>query len=212
MNQAHSNTATSRSMRWLAVVAWLLLWLGPPAARCQAASPATISGRTVAQYRALLDDPDRVIRLLAIKSLGAFGESAGDAIRASLDHQDAAMRYTAAVHLGRIGGKPLSLAEERLTELAAEKKSLAVQMAASYALCELGKTEQHLPLLVESLTYPERGMACSAAELIGRLGPDAIDAVGPLEAAYAKNRPGVKGGDYHIGGATKNALRKIRGE
>lgn len=173
-------------------------------------SPATVSGRTIDEYAALLDDTDRVVRLRAIKSLGAFGVDAGDAIRKGLEHDDAAMRYTAAVHLGRIGGKPLELAAARLAKLAADKKSHAVRMAASYALCETGNTAEHLPLLIESLSYPERGMACCAAELLGRLGPDAEAAIEPLEAAYAKHAPGTQGGDYHIGGAAKNALRKIR--
>ena len=32
-----------------------------------------------------------------------------------------------------------------------------------------------------TLKYPERGMACSAAELIGEIGPTAINAAGALE-------------------------------
>jgi HEAT repeat protein len=180
--------------------------------RCPAEAPQTISGRTIAQYASQLTDADRVVRLRAIKSLGAFGNEAGEAIELALDHEDAAMRYTAAVHLGRIGGAPLSRAGQRLAVLATDKTSHAVRMAASFALCKAGKTEQHLPLLIESLSYPERGMACSAAELIGRLGPDAIAAEGRLEDVYAKHRPGTKGGDYHIGGAAKNALRKIQNQ
>ena len=186
--------------------------LGLAQTRAGGEDPTTIAGRTVAQYAALLDDPDRVVRLRAIKSLGAFGLSAGEAIQKTLDHEDAAMRFTAAVHLGRIGGQPLSDAKERLSELAQDESSHAVRMAACYALCETGEIKDHLPLLTESLSYPERGMACTAAELIGRLGSDAKAAVKPLEAAYEKHRPGAKGGDYHIGGAAKNALRKIRGE
>ena len=74
----------------------------------------------------------------------------------------------------------------------------------------LRQRSEDLPLLVETLAYPERGTACSAAELIGRIGPDAAAAIAPLEAAYSKHRPGAKGGDYHIGGAALNALRKLR--
>ncbi len=189
-----------------------LLILALTAMRCPADAPTTIAGRTIADYATQLEDPDRVVRLRAIRSLGAFGPDASDAIRTALDHDDAAMRYIAAVQLGRIGGKPLELAEDRLLELTTDERSQAVQMAASYALCEAGKAEQHLPRLIESLSYPERGMACSAAELIGMLGSDAKAAVAPLEDVYEKNRPGAKGGDYHIGGAAMNALRKIRGE
>lgn len=173
-------------------------------------SPRAIAGRSMAEYAAEIDDPDRVVRLRAIKSLGAFGAAAGAVLRDALDHKDAAMRYTAAVHLGQIGGEPLQLADERLIELASEDRWHAVRMAASYALCESGKVSAHLQLLVDSLGYGERGMACSAAELIGRLGPDAKAAEPALETTYEKHRPGATGGDYHIGGAAMNALRKIR--
>jgi hypothetical protein len=175
-------------------------------------SPRLIAGRSIAEYTADIDDSDRVVRLRAIKSLGAFGAPAGAALRDALDHGDAAVRYTAAVQLGRIGGDPLQLAEKRLTELASDPSSHAVRMAASYALCESGKVSEYLPLLVDSLDDVERGMACSAAELIGRLGPAAQAAEPALETTYQKHRPGASGGDYHIGGAAMNALRKIRAD
>ena len=173
-------------------------------------NPRAVAGRSMAEYAAQIDDPDRVVRLRAIKTLGVFGPAAGAVLRDALDHEDAAVRYTAAVHLGQIGGEPLQLAEERLIELASDRRRHAVRMAASYALCESGKVSEHLPLLIDSLGYGERGMACSAAELIGRLGPDAKAAAPALETTYQKHRPGATGGDYHIGGAAMNALRKIR--
>jgi HEAT repeat protein len=177
-----------------------------------AQQPTTIAGRTIADYTAQLDDDDRVVRLRAVKSLGAFGEAAGEALISALDHDDKAVQYTAAVHLGRIGGKPLQDAQGQLEQVAKDKDSLAVRMAASFALCRGGATEQYLPILIEGLQYPERGMVCGAAELLGMLGPAAAAAVEPLQQAYEQNRPGVKGGDYHIGGAAMNALRKIQGQ
>lgn len=177
----------------------------------RAESPAKVAGRTVEQYADQLSDSDRVVRLRAAKSLGAFGAAAGRPLRKALGHDEPAVRYTAAVHLGRIGGEPLEAATERLSELAKDKSSKAVQMAASFALCRCGeqRMEEHLPLLIERLDYPERGMACSAAMLIGDLGPAAKAAVEPLQATYEANRPGSPG-DYHLGGAAKNALRKIQ--
>ncbi len=177
-----------------------------------AEQPTKIAGRTIADYTAQLSDADRVVRLRAVKSLGAFGASAGPALVSALDHDDKAVQYTAAVQLARIGGKSLQDAQEQLKQIAKDKDSLAVRMAASFALCSGGQTEQYLPTLIEGLQYPERGMVCGAAELLGMLGAKAAGAVAPLEAAYEKNRPGAKGGDYHIGGAAMNALRKIQGE
>ena len=169
-----------------------------------------IAGQTIDGYAAKLNDANRVVRLRAARSLGAFGAAAGDAVRESLAHDDAAVRYIAAENLGRIGGKPLEQAKARLTELANDETSLAVRLAASFALCRAGSIEQHLPLLIETLRYPERGTACSAAELIGNIGPAAAAAIEPLEEVHEKNRPGAKGGDYHVGGAAMNALRKLR--
>jgi len=177
-----------------------------------AQQPTKVAGRTIDEYAAQLGDADRVVRLRAVKSLGAFGESAGPALVTALDHDDKAVQYIAAVQLGRIGSKSLQDAEEQLQQIAQDKDSLAVRMAASFALCSGGQTEQYLPTLIEGLQYPERGMVCGAAELLGMLGGKAAGAVAPLEAAYEKNRPGAKGGDYHIGGAAMNALRKIQDE
>ncbi|MDG2222493.1 MAG: HEAT repeat domain-containing protein [Rubripirellula sp.] len=178
----------------------------PPAV----AAPATVAGQTIQQYANDLDHENRVVRLRAVKSLGVFGASAAEPLRRALDHQDAAVRYTAAVHLGRIGGETLEASQQRLQQLADDETSFAVQMAASFALCRQGLVEEHLPLLVQGLKFPERGTACSAAELIGQLGPSAAAAVDPLQQIYDQHRPGVKGGDYHIGGAAKNALGKVR--
>ncbi|NND97994.1 MAG: HEAT repeat domain-containing protein [Pirellulaceae bacterium] len=171
-----------------------------------------VAGRTVEQYASELDDPNRVVRLRAVKSLGAFGPSAGDALQKALDHDDHAVQYTAAVHLGRIGGPPLNDATERLTELAKQKDSQAVRIAASYALCRGGQIDPYLSVLTDALSYPDRGTVCSTAELLGMLGATAKAAIDPLDAVYQTNKPGVKGGDYHIGGAANNALRKIRGK
>lgn len=174
--------------------------------------PRAIAGRTIEDYATELKDESRVVRLRAARSLGAFGVAAGDALRGALAHDDAAIRYIAAEQLGRIGGKPLEQANPALTKLANDESSLAVRLAACYALCRAGLVEQHLPLLIETLRYPERGTACSAAELIGNIGPSAAAAIATLEEVHQKNRPGAKGGDYHVGGATMNALRKLRVE
>ncbi len=169
-----------------------------------------VAGRTIDDYVSQLSDDDRVVRLRAIRSLGVFGADAGEELAEGLTHEDAAVRDLAAVSLGQVGGASLESAKTQLGKLAKDDTSRAVRMAASYSLCRAGLIDEHLPFLVETLAYPERGTACSAAELIGRIGPDAAAAIAPLEAAYSKHRPGAKGGDYHIGGAALNALRKLR--
>lgn len=177
-----------------------------------AAPSKTVAGKTVQQYADLLDETSRVVRLRAIKSLGAFGESAGPVLKSALGHSDRAVAYTAAVHLGRIGGEPLAAAIDPLTQLAENEDSLSLRLAGSFALCRAGQIDERLSVLTDALTYPERGMACSAAELIGMLGSDAKAAIETLEEVAANNDAIKRNGDYHVGGAAKNALRKIRGE
>ncbi|MEM9586472.1 MAG: HEAT repeat domain-containing protein [Planctomycetota bacterium] len=178
--------------------------------RAQADAPETIAGRTIQQYASQLDSPNRVVRLRALKSLGAFGADAGNTISTALGHSDAAMRYTAAVHLGRLGSESAGSAKDALTKLAADDPSAAVRSAAAFALCRLSPESRnvYLPQLIERLKLDQRGAVCSVAELLGMLGKDATDAVETLTEVHLANLPGGKG-DYHIGGATKNALRKI---
>ena len=170
-----------------------------------------VAGYTLADYAEQIQSEDRVIRLRAARSLAPFGDAAGELLLESLDHQDAAVRFIAAENLGRLGGDPLEEAVGRLCELAEDESSHAVRLAASFALCRHGLDDMHLPFLIETLDYPERGMACTAAFLIGEIGPDAKAAQRALEKAFEANRPGARGGDYHLGGAAQNALRKIRG-
>ena len=64
--------------------------------------------------------------------------------------------------------------------------------------------------MIKTLDYPERGMACASAFLIGQIGPPAIEATAALEKTLDANRPGTQGGDYHLGGEAINALRKLK--
>ena len=174
-------------------------------------SEHTIAGRTIADYHSQVDDENRVVRLRAVRSLAAFKSAAIDELTKALDHQDAAVRYLAAEALGDIGQAASPQAQQRLTEMAKNDPSRAAKNAASYALCRFGLVDEHLPQLIESLAYPERGMVCSTAELIGKIGPSAAAATKTLQQMTIDHAPGGKG-DYHIGGAATNALRKIQNE
>ena len=192
---------------------------------------AEVAGMTMADCQRDLSSQHRVVRLRAIRTLGVFDQAAADPLGEALEHDDPAVRFLAATHLGRIGGDSLDAAVASLERLAGSPEASqpvapqpdvagddqppqpqSVRMAAAYALCEAGQTERFLPILVRAISYPDRGTACYAADLIGRLGADAAAATEVLETAYANNKPAVAGGDYHVGGAAMNALRKIRGE
>ncbi len=194
------------------LVGGLILFGSGPARADDAEKPVReVAGRTLQQHAERLDDSERTVRLRALRSLAPFGAPAADAIARCLGHEDAAMRYVAAVSLGDLGSDAVSKSKSGLERLIGDERSLAVQTAAAYALCQSDREEdlqKYLPVLIEGLNHPERGMACGTAELIGKLGPKAVAAASELEKVYASNRPGGKG-DYHIGGAAKNALRKL---
>ncbi len=172
-----------------------------------------VAGHTVDHYVEQLQSEDRVVRLRAARSLGPFGAAAGEALRQALDHDDAAVRFIAAEQLGRIGGDSLEAAVGRLCELADDESSHAVRLAASFALCRHGLYDMHLPLLIESLDYPERGMACTAAYLdrrdrTGREG----GRKGRSSRLSKRTDPVAAKGITTSAVPRSNALRKIRGE
>jgi HEAT repeat protein len=193
--------------RWL--IAWTILLLAKPVTA--EAENTQVTGATISQCVAQLEDEDRTIRCRAVRTLGVFEQAAAKPLTDALSHSDPAVRYLAAVHLGRIGGVGLKAASDELAKLADDEDSKSVQMAAAFALCRAGKVDEHLSLLIERLKYPERAMACSAAELIGNIGPAAARAISALEKAQDENQPGGDG-DYHLGGAAKAALRKVQPE
>ncbi len=178
----------------------------------------TVAGKTVDQYAAELDSENRVIRTRAAKSLSAFGVAGAKPLTGALRHSDPAVRYIASATLGRIGGEPLNAARGVIENLFKSDESASVRTAAAYALCSaaiqqtdakpLAAKDPAMAYLLNRLRYPDRGTVCSTAELIGALGTDAGAAVDELEKVHAANLFGGRG-DYHIGGATKNALRKI---
>jgi len=171
----------------------------------------SIAGHDLSHYQSQLHDGNRVVRLRAVKSLGAFEKEAGPALIEALKHDDAGVRYIAAVHLGRIGGDTLNSSVDLLTKLRGDHSSVAVQQAAAFSLCRAGMVDEYLPFLMERLAYPERAMACSAAELIGMIGPPAVAAVDVLEQVKRDNPPAGKG-DYHLGGVAGHALKKIKSD
>ena len=196
----------------LATLIWPLL-IGTGSLQTEA--PKSVAGRTLAEWTADLDSPNEFVRLRAAKSLRPFGKAAVPSLVKALADKHIGVQYWAASHLGDVGSAPKD-AVATLRKMEARKHP-ALSMVAAYALCRLDNPKDHIKLLIERLQYPERSMACHAADLLGRLGPAGKTAVPALEEAYRKNdkKPGAKGkagADYHIRGCSQNALRLILGE
>ncbi len=169
------------------------------------------AGRTMAQWREQLSDPNAIVRLRAAKTLGVYGAAAAPSLTQALDDEHPGVAYWACYHLGYIQNLHDQPLIAKLKQLRERSGNPAVQMAADYALCRQEGLATHLQRLADKLTFPERGMACSAAEMLGRLGPEAKDALPALRAAFEKHNQGKGPGvDYHIRGAVQNALRLIQ--
>lgn len=165
--------------------------------------PKMVAGRPLEGWINAMKSTNELVRVRGVKTLGEFGEKATDALITALEDESAAVRYVAASNLGRIG-KSATKAIAQLKKLKVDKDNPGVAMAAAFALCRIDKPKGNIDLLISRLTYPERGMACAAAEFLGGIGPEAKAAIPALETAFQKDR------DYHVRGAAQNALRKIQ--
>ncbi len=167
------------------------------------AGTAEIEGRGLESWVADLASDNRTTRLRSAKTLGLFGASAVPTLRGLLADHDPAARYWAAYHLADVA-EPSDELLRQLAELL-DHDSQGVRMAAAYAMVRLGDPSR-LDVLQEALASDERGTACTAGELLGRLGPAARDALDSLRATIARHK---NGGDYHVLGASQNAVRAI---
>lgn len=169
-----------------------------------------VAGRTLAGWTTDLESTNEIVRLRAVKSLGPFKEKAIDALAACLTDSSDAVKYWAADHLGSVG-KQVAQTEshqeiaKRLEALAKDEKK-AVSLAAAYALFQINGTGKNLDRVIEKLRHPVRGVACSAAEFLGKIGPKAKASLAELESQFKNHK------DYHVRGACQNAIRKIKGQ
>ena len=94
------------------------------------------------QYNAQLGD---------IAVAASSGESALPKLIASVDDDDSAIRYWAAVGIGNNGVKAKGLATESMHRLLKDSSS-AVRTAAARALCRIGTPDAALPVLIKEMT------------------------------------------------------------
>ncbi|WP_165440625.1 HEAT repeat domain-containing protein [Rubripirellula amarantea] len=179
-----------------------------------------VAGKTLSDLKEGINSEDRVVRTRSVKSIAAFAfrsddKAIGQALSDAMDHDDAAVRYIAMVSLGDITKAPYvpqvisDATQAKLKTAVKNDPSNSVKMAASYALCQAGEVDEYLSVLLEDLDHPLRGVSCSAAELIGKIGPAAQAAKVKLSEVAANNDAKKKIGDYHRGGAAATALLKI---
>ncbi len=192
----------------LLAIAWAIIVLNAGTlaraenSQSKSASPERVAGRTLSEWTAELSkSQNEIAQLRAVVTLGAFGEPAAGVLITALSDRNAAVRYWAASELGD-QGVVRKTAIPALRKMMQEK-FVGLRISAAYALCRFGDVKQGLPVLIEALKFPERGVANSAADFLARIGPPAEGAVDALTQA-------TKHQDYHVRGAALEALRRIR--
>ena len=170
------------------------------------ADTPAVAGRTAAEYAAELTDPNRVVRCRAALSLRAFGSAGVPYLAAALSHDDEAVRYWAADGLGMTPDATID--DEAADALAAMTNdgATAERLAAAFALAARGFDDDALPVLLEGLRHPARGVAVTAADFLARLGETAAPAADALKTAARDHD------DYHVRYRSAQALTAATGE
>ncbi len=199
MKRTNRNSLKATALHWIGIFTISL---------AAADTPVEIAGRTLEGWLQDLRANNETVRLRAAKTVGLFGTPALPHLIRMLDDRDDAVRYWAADHLGNLGPKAASAGEA--LKRAADTPSLPVRMAAHYALSQIHPAEPQFAALYRGVQSSQRSMACAAADFLARIGPSAKTALPLLETVSKKHSH--RGGDYHIRGAVKNAIRAIRNE
>lgn len=200
------HTLEPRSLRrWAAFYGLILLTTTTACFELSAAE--RVAGRTLEEWTEEVASSNRSRRLIAAKSIGAFGADAVATLTLMIHHDDPAVRYWAASHLGNLGPEAADAQTALSTHF--EGESRAVQLAIAYALCRIDGVDRWSQPLIDSIQSPEREVACVAADFLARIGPDAKSLLPSIVERYEAYQ---KEGDYHIRGALKNAVRAIRND
>ncbi len=147
-------------------------------------SAAPHLGRTAAEWRTDLASADRLDRLLAARALGEMAitgdDDATDAVIASLNHDDSAVRYWAAVALAEIGERARPAEVQLLTAL--RDSTPEVRIRAAFALARLGRESEAVPLLIRELSSPEKAARLLAAHALDDLDEKGRPAITAFES------------------------------
>ena len=194
----------------LPLAAALLLAAPPP--DDAADPPDRVAGRTAGQWADDLSDENRVVRNRAVLSLRAFGPAAAPHLAEALRNDDPAVRFWAAEGLGMFPRAAAELESDPDLEskivlrAMVHKGPTAERLAAAFALAATGEPDLGVPVLIEGLGHPSRGVAVTAADFLARLGATAEPAAGALKNAAYEH------GDYHVRYRSAQAHAAVTGD
>lgn len=141
----------------------------------------TVFGKTLDALVQDLHNDDPFRRLMAIKAIGLAGPVAKPALLASLNDPQTAVGHWGAVSLGKLGdGSP-----DVLDALGAVlgSSSPSVRLGAARALCELGRRDGALPVVLEAMDDSNEFVRLHAAETLEGLLPKPGSVTAALELA-----------------------------
>jgi uncharacterized sulfatase len=145
--------------------------------------------RAAGSRYAILHQPDSesyLRRLRQTATLADQGVGATSQLLAGLTDPDDAIRYWAAIGLGRLKQGADALGK------ALSDASPTVRVAAAWALARQGRDELAVPALTEALKAPNPWVRLRAAQTLDELGPRAAAARGALEALRSDSNEYVK--------------------
>ena len=187
-----------------------LLCVGMLAAKSVVANPPfEVAGRALEGWLKDLQSANETVRLRAAKTIGLFGDPAVPHLIRLLDDADDAACYWAANHLGNLGAEAAA-ASEALKRAFQNSSSLPARMAVGYALSRIDRAGPWFSPLYDGAQSSQRSTVCAAADFFARIGPPAKTALPLLQTVLKKHSR--QGGDYHVRGAVKNAIRAIQNE
>ena len=168
-----------------------------------AADPAPLPARP--HWRDRLDADDLLERLLAIKALdGADVAKAQAAYFKALEDPDGPVRYWAVVGLHNVCDDAGSIrrASTALAKLLPGDDSPSVRLAVAQALCDWGREDQGLPVLVDALQNGTATVRLVAAIALGSIGDRARPALPQLRAA-------LEDPDYYVNRVAIYAVQRL---
>ena len=190
----------------LPLAAALLLAPPPDPPAGDSTGPATVAGRTADQWAADLTSDARPARGRAALSLRAFGPAGAPLLADALTNDDEAVRFWAAEGLGMTPDAPAVKDARGDLLLMAVDGGTAERLAAAFALGAMGEPDAALPVLLDGLDHPSRGVAVTAADFLARLGKTAAPAGETLKKAALTHA------DYHVRYRSAQALAAATGE
>ncbi len=158
-----------------------------------------VFGKTLETLVQELRGDDPFGRLMAAKAIGLAGPAATPVLLASLNDPQTAVAHWGAVSLGKLGdGSPAVL---DALEGVLGNSSPSVRLGAARALCELGRQDSALPVVLGAMDDSNEFVQLYAAQILEDLSPRPASATAALELVLeTKSKYATRVAQHALGG------------